>query len=101
MKLIEEQALERRERILEATRQFIAEHGAMDLTIRDLARACRVSVPTLYRTFGSKQDLLAEPQPCEIQNMIRHLQIPLLAGSRLLPHSRICQSPVVLTNPKS
>jgi len=60
MKLIEEQALERRERILEATRQFIAEHGAVDLTIRDLARACRVSVPTLYRTFGSKQDLLAE-----------------------------------------
>ena len=60
MKLIEEQALERRERILEATRQFIAENGAVDVTIRDLARACRVSVPTLYRTFGSKQDLLAE-----------------------------------------
>ena len=60
MKLIEEQAMERRERILEATRQFIAEHGVVDLTIRDLARACRVSVPTLYRTFGSKQDLLAE-----------------------------------------
>ncbi len=60
MKLIEEQALERRERILEATRQHIAEHGAVDLTIRDLAKACRVSVPTLYRTFGSKQDLLSE-----------------------------------------
>jgi AcrR family transcriptional regulator len=58
MNLIEEQALERRERILETVRQCIASQGALNLTIRDLATACRVSVPTLYRTFGSKEQLL-------------------------------------------
>jgi AcrR family transcriptional regulator len=60
MKLIEEQALERRERILEIVRQCIAERGVGELTIRDLAAACRVSVPTLYRGFGSKEQLLVE-----------------------------------------
>jgi AcrR family transcriptional regulator len=60
MKLIEEQAMERREHILETVRQCIAERGVSDLTIRDLAAACRVSVPTLYRGFGSKEQLLVE-----------------------------------------
>lgn len=60
MKLIEEQALERRERILETVRQCIASQGVLELTIRDLATACRVSVPTLYRGFGSKEQLLVE-----------------------------------------
>lgn len=60
MKLIEEQALERREKILATVRKCIAEQGVMKLTIRDLAKACRVSVPTLYRGFGSKEQLLVE-----------------------------------------
>ena len=45
MKLVEEQSLERHERILETVRQCIAEKGVIDLTIRDLAESCRVSVP--------------------------------------------------------
>ena len=60
MKLVEEQSLERHERILETVRQCIAEKGVIDLTIRDLAESCRVSVPTLYRRFGSKEQLLVE-----------------------------------------
>lgn len=60
MNLIEEQALERREHILETVRQCIVEKGVIELTIRDLAQACRVSVPTLYRGFGSKEQLLVE-----------------------------------------
>jgi len=60
MKLIEEQAVERREKILATVRECIATHGVMNLTIRDLAKACRVSVPTLYRGFGSKEQLLVE-----------------------------------------
>lgn len=60
MKLIEEQALERRERILETVRSCIAQQGVEELTIRELAKACRVSVPTLYRSFGSKEQLLVE-----------------------------------------
>ncbi len=60
MNLVEQQALERRERILETVRQCIVEKGVIELTIRDLAEACRVSVPTLYRGFGSKEQLLVE-----------------------------------------
>ena len=58
MDLVTEQKLERRERILEAARQLIAEHGYDGLTMRDLASHCRVSVPTLYNQFGSKGALL-------------------------------------------
>jgi AcrR family transcriptional regulator len=60
MNLVEQQAIERRERILETVRQCIVEKGVIELTIRDLAQACRVSVPTLYRGFGSKEQLLVE-----------------------------------------
>jgi AcrR family transcriptional regulator len=58
--LIEQQAGERRAHILEVTRQCIVERGYEGLTVRELARACRVSVPTLYRQFGGKQELVRE-----------------------------------------
>lgn len=60
MKLVEEQTLERHERILATVRLCIAEKGVAGVTIRDLAQSCRVSVPTLYRRFGSKEQLLVE-----------------------------------------
>ena len=58
MSLFEEHKAERRTRILRAARQLIAERGYDGLTMRDLARASRVSVPTLYNLFGGKQALL-------------------------------------------
>jgi AcrR family transcriptional regulator len=57
--LVAEQMLERRARILAAVRELVAERGWRDVTIRDLARRCRVSVPTLYNRFGGKDELLA------------------------------------------
>lgn len=59
MDLITEQKLERRRRILEGARTLIAERGFGGITVRDLARTCRVSVPTLYNLFGGKDALLA------------------------------------------
>ncbi len=58
MNLFEEHKAERRARILAAARELIAERGYDGLTMRDLARASRVSVPTLYNLFGGKQALL-------------------------------------------
>jgi len=58
MSLFEEHKAERRARILKAAREIIASSGYERLTMRDLARASRVSVPTLYNLFGSKQALL-------------------------------------------
>ena len=59
MDLVTQQLHERRGRILEAARELIAERGYQALTMRNLATRCRVSVPTLYNQFGSKDQLLA------------------------------------------
>jgi AcrR family transcriptional regulator len=58
MSLLEEHKAERRSRILASARDLIAQRGYAGLTMRDLAQASRVSVPTLYNLFGSKQALL-------------------------------------------
>ena len=59
MNLITENRLARRAAIMESARQMIAEKGYEAITIRELAEACRVSVPTLYNQFGRKDQLLA------------------------------------------
>src|SRR3569833_1061393 len=58
MSLFDEHTAERRERILAAARTLVAERGYEGLTMRDLARAAKVSVPTLYNLFGSKDAIL-------------------------------------------
>jgi AcrR family transcriptional regulator len=58
MSLLEEHKAERRARILAAARELIATRGFDGLTMRDLARRSRVSVPTLYNLFGGKHALL-------------------------------------------
>jgi len=54
-----ENRLARRAAILRTAREMIAERGYEAITIRQLAEACRVSVPTLYNQFGGKDKLLA------------------------------------------
>lgn len=59
MSLFEAHKAERRARIIAAARELVIEHGYDGLTMRDLAAAARVSVPTLYNLFGSKDAILA------------------------------------------
>jgi AcrR family transcriptional regulator len=49
---------ERRERILEAARGLIEREGYDGLTMRSLAEAGGVTVPTIYNLVGSKEDVL-------------------------------------------
>lgn len=49
---------ERRERILEAARGLIEAHGYDGLTMRDLAEAGGVTVPTIYNLIGAKEQVL-------------------------------------------
>lgn len=56
--LFETHKAERRARIQKAARRLVGERGYDGLTMRDLARAARVSVPTLYNLFGSKDAIL-------------------------------------------
>lgn len=58
MSLLEEHKAERRARIINAARALVTKHGYDGLTMRDLAAAARVSVPTLYNLFGSKDAIL-------------------------------------------
>ncbi|HEU0037161.1 MAG TPA: helix-turn-helix domain-containing protein [Kofleriaceae bacterium] len=58
MSLFDEHKAERKDRILAAARKLIVKHGYDGLTMRELARAARVSVPTLYNLFGSKDAIL-------------------------------------------
>jgi len=58
MSLLDQQMAERRERILEAARAIIGEHGYEALTMRDLAQQSRVTVPTIYNLIGNKEQVL-------------------------------------------
>jgi AcrR family transcriptional regulator len=49
---------ERRNRIIETTRQLVAKRGIEAVTIRDLADACGVAVATLYNQFGSRESVV-------------------------------------------
>lgn len=48
----------RRERILDAAREIIAQRGYEALTMRELAVAGRVTVPTIYNLIGNKEAVL-------------------------------------------
>jgi AcrR family transcriptional regulator len=69
MGLHEENKAERRSRIVAAARRLIAENGYDGLSMRALADAARVSVPTLYNLFGSKHAILA----AEMQEAFRNV----------------------------
>ena len=57
-----QQAEETRSRILDATVRVMA-RGLVTLSIPDVAREAGVSVPTVYRHFRTKQDLVAAVYP--------------------------------------
>ena len=61
-----EQAGETRARILDATLRVIA-RGIASVSIPAVAREAGVSVPTVYRHFGTKQELLAALYPHAVQ----------------------------------
>lgn len=76
MGLLEEHKAERRERIARVARRLVAERGYDGLTMRELARAARVAVPTLYNLFGSKDAILV----AELEASARHIASRLPTG---------------------
>jgi AcrR family transcriptional regulator len=64
--LREQQAEETRARILDATIRVIA-RGIASVSIPAVAREAGVSVPTIYRHFGTKTDLLAAVYPYSLR----------------------------------
>lgn len=60
MSLREQQAAERRTRILGHAERIIRETAGVDLSMRALAAGSEVSLATPYNLFGSKEGLLYE-----------------------------------------
>jgi len=56
--VLERRMSERRERILESARGLIEAEGYGRLTMRDLAEASGVTVPTIYNLIGNKEQVL-------------------------------------------
>jgi AcrR family transcriptional regulator len=77
MSLLEEHKAERRAKILAAARSLVVTKGYDGLTMRDLARAARVSVPTLYNLFGSKDAILV----AELANEAGKIAARMVAGN--------------------
>ena len=50
----------RRDRILDHARRLIGRQGYDALTLRELAQAAEVTVPTIYNLVGNKAQLLGE-----------------------------------------
>ena len=74
--LREEQAEETRRRILDATIRVTAA-GLAYVSIPAVAREAGVSIPTIYRHFGTKRDLLAAVYPHVMQRAGLHrLSVP-------------------------
>lgn len=57
---ISDSILARRRRMLEVAKTMIAEGGPEGFTIRELGRRAKVSVTTIYATYGDKEGLIAE-----------------------------------------
>lgn len=79
MKLVDEQKAERRARILARVRDLVADRGYDAVTMKDLAEACRVSVPTLYNLFGGKDELLYAAIEDQFERLMANLP-PVGAG---------------------
>ncbi len=54
------QARATRERIARAARRLFAQRGYLGTTIESIATTAGVAIPTVYATFGSKKQILAE-----------------------------------------
>lgn len=72
-----QQADETRSRILDATVRVMA-RGVASVSVPGVAREAGVSVPTVYRHFGSKQDLLASVYP----HLVRRAGLDEIVGPR-------------------
>lgn len=70
MTLMSRQKEQRRELILAAARDLIAECGYREVTMRAIAERCGVSIPTLYNLCGDRQALLLEAVASQFTDLL-------------------------------
>jgi AcrR family transcriptional regulator len=74
MSLLADQMSERRERILQSAREIIGEHGFEGLTMRELAQAAGVTVPTIYNLIGSKDEVLVSAVAEQTERFVQGIE---------------------------
>jgi len=97
--LREQKMAERRERILAAARQIIAEEGLEALTTRALARRARVTVPTVYNLVGAKDAVLFAAVEDRTWRFLAALgnRVELRPEARAIAVSRDCVAELIRT----
>ncbi len=85
----------RRGRILAAARRLVARRGYEGVTMRGLARASRVSVPTLYNLVGGKQALLASAVESWFAELLARAERDAPGLERVLGIVELCRRAVL------
>ncbi len=114
MSLSAERQLERRRKILANTLDMIREVGHDNLNVRELAKHCGVSVPTLYNQFESKEKLIVAvaeeiygsylketEEACQLRGLDRLIYCVDSVGDLVENNPRICRMLVKATPKKS
>lgn len=86
---------DRRQRIIETTRELIAEIGIDAVTMRHLARRCDVAVATLYNQFGSREAILAQVLREDFEGRYKPFPDHMAPSERL--EARITESVAAIT----
>lgn len=81
---------ERRSKIMEETRDLIAEFGVEGVTMRDLAERSGVALATLYNNYGSKDALISDAVQELFEERLTNLaQVPTEADPLLAYETRL------------
>ena len=91
---------DRRQRILEATRDLLADAGYEGLQMRLLAERAGVAPMTLYNLFGNKDDLILVALRDMLGDIARRAQSTGKRGIELLVENVALTAEQILTTPK-
>src|SRR5260370_36431210 len=82
---VEEQLQDKRDRILQAVRQVVAEVGFRGAQVAIVAEAARVATGTVYRHFPSKGELFAQALALNAQHEVDVIAAVAAAGRPAAP----------------
>ncbi len=74
-----------RKRILRVAERLLAKHGFAGVSLRDIARAAKVSQPLIHHHFGNKQKLVREVQAKMVERMA-----PMIPPEGVASENLIC-----------
>ncbi len=73
MRTSNDQKQKRAAQVLDTTRRMIAERGVESVNMRDLATESRVSVPTLYKLLGDKEQILSRAIQKQLSELFQEI----------------------------